>query len=222
MFDELDKQNTNSVPAGSAGSIPNKAEDIFSEVDKTVKPEALRPRDNNPLPYSSTVIPVETGWLKNKIMIFGLIFGGLIVVVGGGYFGLRLMVKSTAPVNINNANTESQQVEVDNNQAVPEIPTPSAEEINNIVSQPIQPIIAVPTDSDQDGLTDEEEVVLGTNIINPDTDQDGLTDREEVKVYGTNPLKLDTDGDGYSDGQEVAGGFNPNGPGKFLDINNIK
>jgi hypothetical protein len=41
-----------------------------------------------------------------------------------------------------------------------------------------------------------------------DSDQDGLTDQEE-KAIGTDPFKADTDGDGYSDGKEVESGYNP-------------
>jgi len=41
-----------------------------------------------------------------------------------------------------------------------------------------------------------------------DSDQDGLTDQEE-KMIGTDPFKADTDGDGYSDGEEVRSGYNP-------------
>jgi hypothetical protein len=70
-------------------------------------------------------------------------------------------------------------------------------------------------DSDGDGLTDAEEVTLGTNPNNPDTDGDGLTDYQEVCIYGTNSLNPDTDGDGYKDGEEVQNGYNPNGPGKM-------
>ncbi len=58
-------------------------------------------------------------------------------------------------------------------------------------------------DSDNDGLTDEMEMELGTDPNNPDTDGDGLTDGEEVNEYGTDPLEADTDGDGLSDGEEV-------------------
>jgi len=58
-------------------------------------------------------------------------------------------------------------------------------------------------DSDGDGLTDEEELKLGTDPHNPDTDGDGLTDGEEVKVYHTDPLNPDTDYDGLKDGDEV-------------------
>ncbi len=41
-----------------------------------------------------------------------------------------------------------------------------------------------------------------------DSDQDGLTDQEEHMI-GTDPYKADTDGDGYSDGKEVESGYNP-------------
>lgn len=50
----------------------------------------------------------------------------------------------------------------------------------------------------------------GKNIFQ-DADQDGLTDEEEV-LYGTDAQKLDTDGDGYSDGAEVRSGFDPMKP----------
>jgi hypothetical protein len=47
-----------------------------------------------------------------------------------------------------------------------------------------------------------------SNPLFLDSDQDGLTDQEE-KAIGTDPLKADTDGDGYSDGKEVESGYNP-------------
>lgn len=37
------------------------------------------------------------------------------------------------------------------------------------------------TDSDHDGLTDVQELALGTNPFSPDTDGDGKTDLEEVE-----------------------------------------
>ncbi|MCX6995574.1 MAG: OmpA family protein [Kiritimatiellaeota bacterium] len=71
-------------------------------------------------------------------------------------------------------------------------------------------------DSDNDGLTDKEEALYGTNPYNPDTDGDGLLDGEEVhgtsfkdpltgtdKVIKTDPLNPDSDLDGLSDGAEV-------------------
>ena len=41
-----------------------------------------------------------------------------------------------------------------------------------------------------------------------DADQDGLSDEEE-RVFGTDPLAKDTDGDSYSDGIEVESGYDP-------------
>lgn len=64
-------------------------------------------------------------------------------------------------------------------------------------------------DSDEDGLTNLEEVALGTSLSEKDTDQDGLTDYEEVRVHYTDPLKKDTDGDGLNDGWEIKVGSDP-------------
>lgn len=66
-----------------------------------------------------------------------------------------------------------------------------------------------PVDTDADGLTDDEEIVLGTDPTIADTDGDGLTDGEEVNTYGTDPLNPDTDGGSISDGQEIIDGTDP-------------
>ncbi|MEK6777346.1 MAG: DUF1566 domain-containing protein [bacterium] len=63
-------------------------------------------------------------------------------------------------------------------------------------------------DRDHDGLSDEKEVLYGTDMTKPDTDGDGLTDSEEI-VRGTNPLLADTDGDTYSDYDEVKAASDP-------------
>ena len=81
-------------------------------------------------------------------------------------------------------------------------------------------------DADNDGLTNNEEVLLGTNPrsadsdgddlndeyeINtsltdpndPDSDNDGLTDYDEIITYTTKPNQTDSDNDGLSDYDEV-------------------
>ena len=59
------------------------------------------------------------------------------------------------------------------------------------------------SDSDADGLLDEEERRLGTDPYDPDTDRDGLKDGPEIHKHKTNPLNPDTDGDGILDGLEI-------------------
>ncbi len=69
------------------------------------------------------------------------------------------------------------------------------------------------TDTDGDGLTDTEELVLGTNPLLADTDGDSVNDGSEANVYGTNPLLADTDGGGVNDGEEIITfGLNPLDP----------
>lgn len=84
-------------------------------------------------------------------------------------------------------------------------------------------------DADGDGLTNEEESLLGTNPMSADTDEDlisdplelnngldplvsnvgmdsdadGLLDTDEVVILGTDPLDADSDHDGLSDSVEV-------------------
>jgi hypothetical protein len=55
-------------------------------------------------------------------------------------------------------------------------------------------------------------------MISGDSDEDGLSLQEE-QAYGTDPNKADTDGDGFKDGDEVNRGFNPKGPGRVVSPN---
>ncbi len=53
------------------------------------------------------------------------------------------------------------------------------------------------------------------NITNLDSDNDGLTNEDEINIWFTELNNPDTDGDGYLDGEEVNNGYNPLGPGKL-------
>ncbi|QGX39854.1 hypothetical protein E2H98_09365 [Permianibacter aggregans] len=60
------------------------------------------------------------------------------------------------------------------------------------------------SDSDNDGLSDGEEVnTHQTNPNDSDSDDDDLTDEAEVNAHNTDPNNYDSDSDGFSDGQEV-------------------
>lgn len=68
-----------------------------------------------------------------------------------------------------------------------------------------------PPDADGDGLTNAEELLLGTDPDSADSDGDTLTDGAEVLVHGTNPLSPDSDGDTLGDAAEIGThGTNPN------------
>lgn len=60
-----------------------------------------------------------------------------------------------------------------------------------------------PKDSDMDGLSDAEELEIGTDPYDPDSDKDGLSDFDEVRKHKTDPNNPDTDYDGLKDGAEV-------------------
>lgn len=77
--------------------------------------------------------------------------------------------------------------------------------------EPSEVIMA--TDIDNDGLSDVDEVRDGSDPRDADSDDDGLTDAQEVLQYGTSPTNPDSDGDTYSDGTEVKNGYNPKGNG---------
>ncbi len=79
-------------------------------------------------------------------------------------------------------------------------------------------------DMDNDGLTDDEEVTIGTDPNNPDTDGDGILDGQEVNVDNTDPLDdcdsvggiplgtSDCDNDGLTNDEEVTISTDPNNP----------
>ena len=68
-------------------------------------------------------------------------------------------------------------------------------------------------DSDEDGLSDQDEELLGTDPFDPDSDDDGLLDGEEVELAAglgcPDPLNEDSDGDMLYDGEEYQLGTDP-------------
>ena len=58
------------------------------------------------------------------------------------------------------------------------------------------------TDTDEDGIKDELEKLLGLDPYSEDTDNDGLPDNMETDISMMDSTKYDTDEDGIPDGQE--------------------
>lgn len=65
------------------------------------------------------------------------------------------------------------------------------------------------TDTDGDALSDVREAEEGTDVDDVDSDNDGLSDGEEVLTLHFDPLSTDSDNDGFTDGREVPSGFQP-------------
>ena len=87
----------------------------------------------------------------------------------------------------------------------------------------IQDIMAVTMeDPDQDGLSNADETVRGTDLWGPDSDRDGLDDKAEVETYLTDPLVADSDDDGATDGDEVAADTDPKDPESQFAIKSIQ
>ncbi|MDA9831968.1 hypothetical protein N9C66_11575, partial [Akkermansiaceae bacterium] len=69
--------------------------------------------------------------------------------------------------------------------------------------------VADERDSDGDGLTNYEEIVVSQSDPDvPDSDGDGLTDGQEVNLTKTDPNLIDTDGDGVTDANDDQDGDN--------------
>lgn len=73
-------------------------------------------------------------------------------------------------------------------------------------------------DHDGDGLTLLQEFYAGSNPWDADSDDDGLSDSEEVDLFGSDPMNADSDDDGMPDAWEVGNGLDPvNADDRYLD-----
>ncbi len=81
-----------------------------------------------------------------------------------------------------------------------------------LVIQKLQPKTAAPSDTSTNGqLPTTSNLPIVVVDPNADPDNDGLTNADEA-LWGTDPNDPDTDGDKYKDGEEVKAGHNPTIP----------
>lgn len=174
---------------------PIPQEDIFAKVDPPPPPNTPAPVE----PLQELPEMEEDGGRKKIFVILGAIVALGVILTGGWFAYSQWQASRQEPVP-------------------PLVNEPINLPVNN---QPIVPTTTPPetdNDYDRDGLTNSEEEQLRTDPYNVDTDMDGLYDRDEVKVWHTDPLNPDSDNDSYLDGDEVASGYNPQGPGKLLQL----
>lgn len=213
-LNSIPSQNLNQTQPISSQNQNKGVEDIFAGVDENKEkiPTLTAVEPSNAAQSNIAPQPSNVGKKVILIIVVLLVIGG--IGFGGYYayskfFQKKSTVSAPAPVTQNPPATPTEQNNAQNNtpaNANPQNQPPQAPTNANVVS----------TDSDSDGLSNEKEKEIGTNLNNPDTDNDGLSDYAEVEVYKTNPNNPDTDGDGFKDGDEVKGKYNPNGSGKFV------
>jgi len=63
--------------------------------------------------------------------------------------------------------------------------------------------------------------VTAQNNQQLDSDNDGLSDSEELNLYFTDPINPDTDNDGFSDGEELKKHFSPHASEKTLSQHDL-
>src|SRR3989339_679701 len=179
MFEELEKKQINknnstqisppaTPPLINQGDISKhknehedkqEIEDIFADIEKA---DTLKIKNTqNGFKKEEDVSNNKKESIKKILFLlsFLIIF---ILIIGGFFLAYKLV--------FNNKQEEQQ------------IPFEDLKKENEIIESSKALL-----DTDQDGLTDEEELGLGLNINKNDSDDDGLFDREELRVYKTDP-----------------------------------
>lgn len=226
-IDEQNEQNQlDDLELEKNHETERRAEDPFAEIEKE-KPEAFKPKAEAPASVSDEYEKEreEKQESKNRIkkLIFLLVFliCFLLIITGAvwgysKYFSAETKEESALIIEEEVKKVENEPDELINTEGSGEEGIVMPETPPSQVGPEVEE--AIIKDSDSDGLSDSEEMILGTNASSVDSDNDGLFDREEVKVYKTDPLNPDTDGDGFLDGNEVRDGYNPNGAGRLYEI----
>ncbi len=189
----------------------------FSDHVSTEKPHIPKPQ---------IATDIESGNSK-RYFVLGIL---CIVIIVGGYFGYAKFFAVSPEESGLDDSTNIEGTATDQNNEVMEkenpessAPSESSGEVssdtksdNTASTEEVKNTKPKIVDTDNDGLSDDDEIRFGTDPLNIDSDQDGLTDKEEIIEFGTNPLNPDSDNDTYLDGEEVLNGFNPLGEGRII------
>ena len=137
-----------------------------------------------------------------------IISAGLVVIAILFYLAYRFLIVPAMKTNIPAAEENSKST----------TSTPVTETVSSPVTAEIATAtISIATATPATTTPVEEKLSLPAVT---DTDNDGLSDVAET-LLGTNPQAADSDKDGYSDKQEILSGYNPNGAGKLGDSSQL-
>jgi len=214
MFDDLENKTQ-----GKQTADKKPVEDIFSGI-KDIEPVRKAGKNNATKQVVTNSVPQG-----NILRVLVFVILTLLIIILGLVIASRFL----------NIPALSNILDNQGSQTTEEVKDGTKKDIDGTKEKPLA---GDNFDTDGDGLTDEKEKEIGTDIFLPDTDGDGLMDGEEYSKFKTNPLKEDsdndglsdsqeilkyktdpnnpdTDGDTYSDGSEVENGYNPNGDGEL-------
>ena len=197
MFSNLFKNKNKDL---EQAGVENKVKDDFIVHNM---PEADRfsgqtfATSNTSFKPSPSVLPASNLDSHHKIGIL-IIIGGVILIGALVYAAYFFMIKPAAETT-----TQSEVLVT---------PTTTTEPI---IEEPV-PVVTNPV-SEPELPPESLEPVVVTEVVSVlDSDSDGLTDDEE-NLIGTNPNLADSDGDSFSDMAELKSGYNPLLPEKKLD-----
>jgi hypothetical protein len=156
----------------------------------------------------SQVISVRAGGLSDEIFVDW--------IVPSGNFNIRVDIKGQTPRDENPANDsaltglfypekdEDGDGIIDKNDNCPNISNPDqADTDGDGIGN------SCDSDDDNDGLSDSDEITIGTNPVDPDSDDDGIFDGRDNCPLVSNPDQADRDHDGKGNACDIVDNSSP-------------
>ncbi len=139
------------------------------------------------------------------LLVAGLVYGAYVLVIKPSLSPKTVQEKTTSEIN-SGLNTEGDELQTNLNVPAPETNSSS---VAVIETPPATSTVIV-------------DVATSTIISESmtDTDGDGLSDAEEL-LLGSNPENIDSDGDGNADLIELQNSYNPAGVGRLASSSNL-
>ncbi len=153
------------------------------------------------------------------LLISGLVYASYIFIIKPATVPQQTSqvdnAQSSVPASVSEKTSVLEEANVPASSAVVEI-DPTTLTIEEAAESETEEVMA------EEIMAEEGSIFTGIDLPPLiDTDNDGLNDNEE-EVLGTDPNKTDTNDNTYPDLLEVRNGYNPSGAGRLFDNDNLK